>query len=67
MRKRRAECYLKLHPEDTAVVGPMLFALDRLEPRNARDVAEMRAGHRLSDAQWRQISPRWNRVWHAIH
>jgi hypothetical protein len=50
-RKRRAERYLQLHPEDVAAVGPILFALDRLEPKSARDVAEMRAGHRLSDVE----------------
>ena len=65
-RKRRAERYLQLHPEDVAAVGPILFALDRLEPKSARDVAEMRAGHRLSDAEWRKVSARWNRSWNAI-
>jgi len=65
-RKRRAERYLELYPEDHAAVGPILFALERLEPKSARDVAEMRAGHRLSDAQWREISARWNRAWNAI-
>ncbi len=65
-RKRRAERYLQLHPEDVAAVGPILFALDRLEPKSARDVAEMRAGYRLSDAEWRKVSARWNRSWNAI-
>jgi hypothetical protein len=65
-RKRRAERYLQLHPEDVAAVGPILFALDRLAPKSARDVAEMRAGHRLSDAEWRSVSARWNRTWDAI-
>ncbi len=66
IRKRRAERHLEHHPEDFAAVGPILFALDRLEPKSARDVAEMRAGHRLSDAQWKQISSHWNRAWKAI-
>jgi hypothetical protein len=65
-RKRRAERYLQLHPEDVAAVGPILFALDRLAPKDARDVAEMRAGHRLSEAEWRKVSARWNRTWNAI-
>jgi hypothetical protein len=66
IRKRRAARYLERHPEDLAAVGPILFALDRFTPTSAREVAEMRAGHRLSDAQWHQISARWNRVWNAI-
>lgn len=65
-RKRRAERYLELHPEDVAAVGPILFALDRLAPKSAREVAEMRAGHRLSDAEWRKVAARWNRSWNAI-
>jgi hypothetical protein len=66
MRKRRAQRYLQDYPEDHAAVGPILFALDRLEPKSARDVAEMRAGHPLSDSQWKQVSSRWNRAWKAI-
>jgi hypothetical protein len=66
MRKRRAERYLQDFPEDHAAVGPILFALDRFEPQSARDVAEMRAGHPISDAQWEKVSPRWNRAWKAI-
>jgi hypothetical protein len=66
IRKRRAQHYLARHPEDDAAVGPIVFALDRFTPASAREVAEMRAGHRLSEAQWRQISARWNRAWNAI-
>jgi hypothetical protein len=66
IRKRRAQRYLADHPDDDGAVGPILFALDRFTPTSAREVAEMRAGHRLSDAQWRQISAQWNRAWNAI-
>jgi hypothetical protein len=66
IRKRRAERYLQVYPEDHAAVGPILFALDRFEPKSARDVAEMRAGHPLTDRQWKEISSRWIRAWKAI-
>lgn len=66
MRKRRAERHLEDYPEDLDAVGPILFALDRFEPKNAREVAEMRAGHGLTDAQWKQVAAQWTRAWKAI-
>jgi hypothetical protein len=65
-RKRRAERHLQLHPEDVAAAGPILFALDRLAPKSARDVAEMRAGYRLTEVEWRKVSAQWTRTWNAI-
>ena len=65
-RKRRAERYLKLHPEDEAAVEPIMLALDQLAPRSARDVAEMLAGRCFTDVEWLKVAPRWERAWNAI-
>jgi hypothetical protein len=66
LRHYRAREYLKVHPEDEAAVQPILFALDTLSAKSAREVAEMLAGRRFSDAEWLSISPRWERAWNAV-
>jgi hypothetical protein len=65
-RERRAKRYLQTHPEDDPAVQTILFTLDHLCPKSARDVAQMTAGRKLSEAEWISFAPRWERAWAAI-
>jgi hypothetical protein len=66
LRNRRAKRYLATYPDDAPIVEPILGTRDMLHAESARQVAEMVAGRRFSDAEWERYGPRWERAWLAI-
>ena len=50
-------------PENESAVLLLISAAQGLGATNAREVAEIGAGRALSDDEWRQHGPRWERAW----
>jgi predicted transcriptional regulator len=65
-RERRARRYLATHSEDEVAAEAILGTLESLSADTARDVAEMVAGRKLTDEQWKRFGPRWQRTWDAV-
>lgn len=64
-RTKRAAKYLKSYPDDYPAVQAILSSLE-LEVRAAREVAEMLSGRKLTDNEWNNVAPRWERTWNAV-
>jgi hypothetical protein len=65
-RERRAQAYLRSYPDDAVAVEAILVIVETLNPKNARHLASMVAGREISDVDWGQVGPRWERAWRAI-
>ena len=50
-------------PESESAVLLLMSSAQGLGAKNAREVAEIGAGRALSEAEWRQHGPRWERAW----
>lgn len=64
--RTRADNYLRAHPEDEPAVEAIVAAVEAFGIGTAREAAEITAGGPLSDAEWAQFGPRWERAWRAI-
>jgi hypothetical protein len=65
-RMRRATDYLRAHPEDEPAAKAIYITVEFLGATSARQVAEITAGRPLSDEEWTEFGPRWERAWVAI-
>lgn len=64
--QKRAIQYLSGHPEDEPAVKAILMGVEALGISSAREAAETTAGRPLSDDEWNEYGPRWERAWNFM-
>ena len=65
-RKRRAMNYVRAYPRDEPAARAIYITAGSMGVSSARQVAEITAGRPLTDEEWVQVRPRWERAWVAI-
>jgi hypothetical protein len=67
-RDRRAQNYLRMHPEDERLVMAFLTCCNLKPNLTAREAAQALLGKPFSDVQWSHYQSRWRweRIWTAI-
>lgn len=59
---KRGDAYLKMYPADEPAVQAIVVTVLFWGPRPAREIAEMLAKRRLTENEWAEYGPRWQRA-----